>query len=105
MTDLPLPPDLDRLRTLRTYLAIQLSAVDAAIAELDPPDGWRLQPRRTPAGQPRRAVLHRGDCWIRDGKPLSRAEAKIALDDSEVVEACGACYPEKALGGEKPPDG
>lgn len=94
----PLPPDLPRLRTLETYLEVQLQLVRERIARLEQPQqpGWRLVPRRAPAGQPRHAVLHRGDCWMQGGHALTRREAELALDE-DAVEACDICHPEEEL--------
>lgn len=102
----PLPPDLGRLRVLETYLAMQLQQVRDRIARLEQPQqaaGWRLAHRRAPAGQQRPGVLHRADCWMQGGKPLSRREAELALEEP-AVEPCDVCHPEQELQTHKGPD-
>jgi hypothetical protein len=104
MTD-QLPPDLDRLHAIRTYLQLQLAAVDAAIAAAEtgapswlatPATAWRLQHLPSAAGRPGRGVLHRDECWVAGGAPIGREEAIIALGEAG-VEACEACQPGDGL--------
>ncbi|MFJ9671292.1 DUF6233 domain-containing protein [Streptomyces sp. NPDC101221] len=108
MTDLP--PDLPRLRTLETWLALTLDQVRAAIrlaeqreverqrGERDrpkPPD-WLLElglNRDSPPVQ-----VHQGDCW-NSGKRtrgISLDEARRAI--TEGVKPCDVCRPDSALG-------
>ncbi|RAJ70318.1 hypothetical protein K378_01483 [Streptomyces sp. Amel2xB2] len=114
MSDLPLPPDLERLQTIRawidqqrsrqatigTFLDVIATAVDDALSAAKPagpPDGYRIQKTRLPEGK---AVLHRGDCWISDGATISRDDALLALADdvtSGNLEMCQACRPEDTL--------
>ncbi|WP_319698995.1 DUF6233 domain-containing protein [Streptomyces sp. ME19-01-6] len=100
-----LPPDLDRLRAVETYLRLQLAAVQARIAELEdgrparaagPAVGWTLQLLPSPAGASPRGYLHRETCFIRGGRPLSREQARLVLAMPDVT-ACDACGPEKGL--------
>ncbi|MEU4091984.1 hypothetical protein [Streptomyces sp. NPDC026673] len=106
-----LPPDVERLRVLRTYLELQLAAVDAKIEQATAADrpaatarpsrdedpfarggrGWRLESVLAPNGKgPRRGVVHRGDCPAAAGGWLSRKELDVALDQPEVT-ACPKC--------------
>lgn len=100
-----LPPDLPRLRTLETYLALQLDHVRARITELEqsaahtrplpPPPDWLLEMEingRHPL------ALHTGDCHMagKRPRPLNRDQAMRAL--VEGVEPCGMCRPDTALG-------
>jgi hypothetical protein len=105
-----LPPDLPRLRTLETWLALTLDEVRRRIAAAEqreqerqrgiearpaPPD-WLLElglNRDSPPVQ-----VHVGDCWNagKRSKGVSRGEALRALADG--VKACGACRPDSELG-------
>jgi hypothetical protein len=117
-----LPPDLPRLRTLETYLALQLDQVRARIREQEEAaraagqaprgaadsdqesgdagadDGvawWKLVP-----GRP--AVLHRGDCpSAGSGPTITRSVARTALKDrvdgKPTATACTRCHPELGL--------
>ncbi|WP_344534513.1 DUF6233 domain-containing protein [Streptomyces albiaxialis] len=108
-----LPPDEPRLRILRTfldqeatrhevvatYLRLQLGEVDAALsaAEAARTEPFRLVPMRTPPG---RAELHRADCWVPGGRPLSREDALLAREDRQVasiLDLCSACRPQDLL--------
>ncbi|WHM30154.1 DUF6233 domain-containing protein [Streptomyces sp. BPPL-273] len=105
-----LPPDLQRLRTLETWLAYTLDEVRAAIAAAEqrereeqrgkrdrprPPD-WLLElglNRDSPPVQ-----VHQGDCWNQGKRTrgISLDEARRAI--SEGVKPCSACRPDSALG-------
>ncbi|MFI6854455.1 DUF6233 domain-containing protein [Streptomyces sp. NPDC050416] len=105
-----LPPDLPRLRTLETFLALLLDEVRRAIAAAEtreaerqtgierrpaPPD-WLIElglNRDSPAVQ-----VHVGDCWNagKRTRGIRRDEALRALADG--VKACGACRPDSELG-------
>ncbi|MGW1439866.1 DUF6233 domain-containing protein [Streptomyces griseus] len=111
-----LPPDLDRLRTLETWLALSLKRVREEIAAAERP----AQPRRSPrppatgrAAVPRRertpdwgissagigapvAEIHRGDCFTGGAmQPLSAERAQAELADG--VQPCGVCRPDRVL--------
>ncbi|MFF0588373.1 DUF6233 domain-containing protein [Streptomyces sp. NPDC003781] len=108
MTDLP--PDLPRLRTLRTFLAVLLVEIDEAIArgeqrereeqratrDRPKPPAWLLElglNRNSPPVQ-----VHQGDCW-NSGKRtrgISLDEARRAI--TEGVKPCNVCRPDSALG-------
>lgn len=105
-----LPPDLPRLRTLETWLHLQLTEVRAAIAtaerrELEerrrqearpaPPD-WTLEYGLNRSNPPLR--VHTGDC-VMAGKrirAIDRGAAVRAL--TEGINACSHCRPDSALG-------
>ncbi|MFJ4974226.1 DUF6233 domain-containing protein [Streptomyces coeruleorubidus] len=108
MTDLP--PDLPRLRTLETFLALLLDEVRRAIAAAEtreherqrgiearpPAPDWLIElglNRDSPPVQ-----VHVGDCWNagKRHKGIRRDEALRALADG--VKACGACRPDSELG-------
>lgn len=108
MTDLP--PDLPRLRTLETWLALTLDQVRQAIAAAErreaerqrgeaarpaPPD-WLLELGLNRDAPP--VQVHVGECWNagKRGRGVSRDEALRALAGG--VKACTACRPDTALG-------
>ncbi|MEU9558004.1 DUF6233 domain-containing protein [Streptomyces fumanus] len=108
MTDLP--PDLPRLRTLETWLALALADVRRAIAAVEqreaerqrgiearpaPPD-WLLEVGLNRGSPP--VQVHVGGCWNagKRSRGISRDEALRALADG--VKACGACRPDTGLG-------
>jgi hypothetical protein len=105
-----LPPDLPRLRTLETWLALTLDEVRHAITAAEqreaerqhatdhrpPPPEWLLEQglnRDTPA-----VYVHTGDCWnaSKRSRGVDRATAMRAL--AEGVTACPQCRPDNALG-------
>lgn len=108
MTDLP--PDLPRLRTLETWLALALDDVRKAIAVAEqrererqrgiearpaPPE-WLLELGLNRDAPP--VQVHVGGCW-NSGKRVrgvSREDALRAL--AEGVKACSACRPDSELG-------
>lgn len=131
-----LPPDPHRLRvilahldeqlteneTVRIYLQLQRKAVQAALAQAEPPPprrpsrpvkgakglpalaqasnrvGFVVQQKRTPMG-PEPAVIHVSDCTMSEGTPhqIRADEARAALTDPN-VEPCGFCRPDTELG-------
>jgi hypothetical protein len=105
-----LPPDLQRLRTLETWLALALDDVRRAIAAAErreqerqrgvearpPAPDWLLElglNRHAPPVQ-----VHAGGCWNagKRSKGVTRDEALRAL--AAGVKACGACRPDSELG-------
>ncbi|MFF3687510.1 DUF6233 domain-containing protein [Streptomyces sp. NPDC002187] len=104
-----LPPDLPRLRTVETFLRLQLAAVQRAIVRQEQqvaihrrsplPDvvpDWMLE-RGIGQGAPPVAV-HVGGCHMagKRTETLERDQAVRALTDG--VEACSHCRPDTALG-------
>lgn len=105
-----LPPDLPRLRTLETWLALQLAHVRHAItvaerreaeqeqaAEARPPQpDWMLEGGLSQAAPP--VYVHVGGCHMAGKRPrgIPREEALRRLADG--VPACGHCRPDTELG-------
>ncbi|MFD8710876.1 DUF6233 domain-containing protein [Streptomyces anulatus] len=113
-----LPPDLQRLRTLETWLTLSLQRVREQIAAVERP----AQPRRSPqppaaaarpagprrpptpdwgivdagAGAPA-TEIHRGDCWAtgKTLRPISAERARAELADG--AQACEVCRPDTVL--------
>ncbi|MER5461691.1 DUF6233 domain-containing protein [Streptomyces sp. NPDC002668] len=102
-----LPPDLPRLHTLRTYLEVQLAAVQDAIRRIEQQTRINTAPpeREPPPwlaeygiGAERTVVqIHRGDCAMTGPrkKAISEQEARQGCAD---VGACQYCRPDTALG-------
>ncbi|MEU8772029.1 DUF6233 domain-containing protein [Streptomyces griseus] len=111
-----LPPDLDRLRTLETWLALSLKRVREEIAAAERPAQPRRSPRKPAAARaavPCReptpdggislagigrsvAEIHRGDCFTGGViQPVSAERARAELADG--VQACGVCRPDRVL--------
>lgn len=118
-----LPPDLDRLRILETWLVLSLRRVREQIAAVErpaqperparperasraPATAQPARPRRTPAPDwgisaagigAYVAEIHRGDCFA-GGKalqPISAERARAELIDG--VQACGVRRPDNVL--------
>ncbi len=105
-----LPGDLPRLRTLETWLALQLTAVQAAITaaekreeerrrgeEVRPPQpDWLLEQGLNRDAAP--VYVHAGGCWnaAKRSRGVPRDVALRALADG--VPACGHCRPDVELG-------
>lgn len=102
-----LPPDLPRLRTLETWLALsldrvrqQIAAAEERQAEVDRrrplPEAPAWLVERDLSGRP--MLVHAGDCHMagKHSRPVSEEQARRAL--AERVEACQHCRPETALG-------
>ncbi|WP_078863011.1 DUF6233 domain-containing protein [Streptomyces sp. JS01] len=105
-----LPPDLDRLRTLETWLTLTLDRVRQQIKEVE----QRQQPAPPPAPAPRPRTpdwgivqagigtptteIHRGDCWAagKTLQPISTERARAELGDG--AKPCDACRPDRPLG-------
>ncbi|MFI9149496.1 DUF6233 domain-containing protein [Streptomyces sp. NPDC053367] len=100
---------LERARTVRWWLAWQLSQLDQQIAKwereeaaakaarpLPPPAEWLLQ-RGIGQGRPPVAI-HAGSCRLAGSHaaPLSEAEARRALGNG--LPGCEVCDPEAVLG-------
>ncbi|MFF0622796.1 DUF6233 domain-containing protein [Streptomyces sp. NPDC004296] len=103
-----LPPDLPRLRTLETWLALTLDRVRQAIviaeqreaqqqrAAPPPPPDWVVQLGIGRESHP--VAVHVGGCRTVDqrARPLSRDQAMRAL--TEGLEPCAVCRPDTELG-------
>ncbi|MFE1801922.1 MULTISPECIES: DUF6233 domain-containing protein [unclassified Streptomyces] len=106
-------PRLDRLRSVREWLAWQLRRTDDTIAELErqeaaaaratrtPPSatpGWKLALRRA-GGRPAPDAVHTSDCGMagKNTKPLPREQALRALTE-DGISACPYCRPDNDLG-------
>ncbi|MFE9476304.1 DUF6233 domain-containing protein [Streptomyces griseofuscus] len=103
-----LPPDLDRLRTLRTWHQMWLHRIDRKIALLTqrqtepdrrrarpPTPEWTAEPGTGPGRSP--AYVHHGACVLAGprGRPIGRDEARRLLADG--VPACRRCRPDNRL--------
>ncbi|MET7956302.1 DUF6233 domain-containing protein [Streptomyces sp. NPDC005317] len=105
-----LPPDLSRLRTLETWLAMTLERVRRQIAAAEqqekerqqgkerrpPPPDWVLELGIGVGAPP--SEIHVGDCYTigRRNRPITREQALEAL--GEGVRACVHCRPDTELG-------
>ncbi len=112
-----LPPDLNRLQVLRTYLRLQLEAVDTRIREIErTPDAARGAASVRPARGQEAAkelrwwrfvhagagsvggTLHRGDCrHAAGGALLTLTQARLILEEG--ARPCEQCAPETRLHG------
>ena len=108
MTDLP--PDLLRLRTLETWLSLNLTQVRQAITAAEqreaerrrgdehrpPQPDWLLEMGLNRDAPP--TYVHAGGCWNagKRSKPVSREAALRALTDG--IPACTHCRPDSELG-------
>ncbi|MGW2116030.1 DUF6233 domain-containing protein [Streptomyces zhihengii] len=108
MTDLP--PDLPRLRTLETWIVLELRQVQAQIAAVEqrereqqvglerrpPTPAWVIE-TGIGADKPR-LYVHAGGCHMagRRVHPATREEAASAVADG--VEACSHCGADNQLG-------
>jgi hypothetical protein len=105
-----LPPDLDRLRTLRVWHALWLQRIDAKIAAVtrrqsEQEQGRRRQPARPEwivelgiGGRQSLLQVHAGDCSMtgRRHRAIGRDEARRLLTTG--LTACGHCRPDSLLG-------
>ncbi|MEU1088993.1 DUF6233 domain-containing protein [Streptomyces sp. NPDC005892] len=104
-----LPPDLPRLHTLRTWIALQLDHINQAIAVAEKAQqaGQAPAPKTEPATPPTpdwgitrqgrgapTTEIHQGDCWAYAGRmePLSREQAITELRSG--AQPCDVCRPE-----------
>jgi hypothetical protein len=105
-----LPPDLPRLRTLETWLTLQLHQVRTAIETAEkreaerqhgiearpPAPDWMLEAGLNRGSPP--VQVHVGGCW-NAGKRSRGVPRDVALRAlAEGVPACGHCRPDAALG-------
>ncbi|GAA1924188.1 DUF6233 domain-containing protein [Streptantibioticus ferralitis] len=115
-----LPPDLPRLQVLRTYLRLQLEAVDVRISEIERAASSQTRPTAggTTPPHPTRGqeavnelkwwrfvhagpgkvggTLHRGDCrHAAGGALLPLSQAKLMLEEG--ASPCQQCTPQTRL--------
>jgi hypothetical protein len=105
-----LPPDLPRLRTLRTWYAMWVARIDEAIAaaEQREREKERGEERRRPTpdwimelgiGVGSRPIeVHVGGCYAagKRQRPISREQAVASLNQG--IRACIHCRPDTELG-------
>ncbi|WP_433916939.1 DUF6233 domain-containing protein [Streptomyces sp. NBC_01744] len=105
-----LPPDLPRLRTLRTWYAMWVDRIDEAIAAAEQRERERQQGERARPPQPdwimelgigvdsRPIEVHVGGCYAagKRRRAISREQALAALADG--IRACIHCRPDTELG-------
>ncbi|MFD8255539.1 DUF6233 domain-containing protein [Streptomyces werraensis] len=105
-----LPPDLDRLHTLRVWHTIWLQRIDAKIATLTRRQTEEERGRRSRPAPPEWIVelgigerrpplqVHAGDCHMagKRHRPVDRDEARRLLATG--LTACGHCRPDSLLG-------
>ncbi|WP_406369749.1 DUF6233 domain-containing protein [Streptomyces sp. NBC_00647] len=104
-----LPPDLPRLRTLRTWHALWVDRLDQAIAAAEQGEAEREHGRQARPPQPdwmiehglnggRPVYVHLGHCHMKGkrSRNASRDQARQAL--AEGVPACTHCRPDTELG-------
>ncbi|WP_439082079.1 DUF6233 domain-containing protein [Streptomyces sp. WL006] len=109
-----LPPDVERLRVLETWLDLSLRRVREQIAAIEhqrppapraapPPPAGNTGPPAPAWGIADAGIgipapeLHRGDCWAGGPtlRPISAEQARIEL--AEGVQACEVCRPDAVL--------
>lgn len=104
-----LPPDLPRLRTLRTWHAMWVQRLDEAITEAERRETERTrgEQRRPPTpdwliekgiGGRNAVYVHRGGCWSgrKRTEAITRDQARQEL--AAGTDACPHCRPDTALG-------
>ncbi|MFD6421540.1 DUF6233 domain-containing protein [Streptomyces sp. NPDC060198] len=107
-----LPPDVDRLRVIRTHLALQLAEVDRAIAVAErqtfpvqqaAPAPERPPRPRTPAwgiarvGLGSETTVHRGDCWASGAEMTPISQERATAELASGVPPCDICRPDRVL--------
>ncbi|WP_030168868.1 DUF6233 domain-containing protein [Streptomyces sp. NRRL S-813] len=105
-----LPPDLPRLRTLETWLALSLDRVRQQIAAAErreqerqrgidarpPVPDWMIERGLNPDSPP--VAVHVGGCYMA-GKRWKGVQRDVALRAlAEGVDACSHCRPDAELG-------
>ncbi|MCX4819686.1 DUF6233 domain-containing protein [Streptomyces sp. NBC_01142] len=106
-------PRLERLRSVRQWLAWQLRRTDETIAELEKQEAaaaraartlpprvpeWRLSMQRA-GGRPTPDAVHTSDCGMAGNatRPLTREQALRAITEDGIT-ACPYCRPDTDLG-------
>ncbi|GGV87209.1 DUF6233 domain-containing protein [Streptomyces griseoloalbus] len=105
-----LPPDLERLHTLRVWHALWLQRIDTKIAALTQRQAEEEHGRRSRPAPPEWIVelgigarrpplqVHAGDCYMagKRRRPVDRDEARRLI--AAGLETCGHCRPDSRLG-------
>ncbi|MEU9356243.1 DUF6233 domain-containing protein [Streptomyces griseoloalbus] len=105
-----LPPDLDRLHTLRVWHTMWLRRIDAKIAAITQRQAEEEHGRRSRPAPPKWIIelgigarrpplqVHAGDCYMagKRRRPVDREEARRLI--AAGLKACGHCRPESRLG-------
>ncbi|MEW2310649.1 DUF6233 domain-containing protein [Streptomyces sp. NPDC006864] len=97
-----LPPGLERLRTLETWLALSLARVREQIAVLERPAGpartpdWGIADAGTGVGTPA-AEVHRGDCWARGRSLVAVSAERARAELADGAQPCAVCRPDRVL--------
>ncbi|HEY9370439.1 DUF6233 domain-containing protein [Streptomyces sp.] len=103
-----LPPDVERLETLRTWHVLSLERIDRALAVARQREAEEQERRERAAAERRfkiepgldQQIIHRGGCakWAGNGSFLDRSEVLLAIhDDALNVKPCPVCRPDTAL--------
>jgi hypothetical protein len=104
-----LPPDLERLLTLRVWHAMWLARIDSKIADLQRREAEREHGQRSRPARPEWIVqlgigtgrppvqVHAGDCYAAGNRrrPVDRNEARRLLASG--LPACPHCQPDIEL--------
>ncbi|MFJ5142998.1 DUF6233 domain-containing protein [Streptomyces sp. NPDC088707] len=106
---------LEKQRVLLSWLEFQVQTTRETIRRLEHEKAeearrqevarremrWKVQPTRTPEGQP---MLHRGNCGLyeRGGGLLDRQEVVTFFEQFPGAEMCDVCAPWGSLGIDKP---
>ncbi|MFH8500552.1 DUF6233 domain-containing protein [Streptomyces coeruleorubidus] len=104
-----LPPDLERLLTLRVWHAMWLARIDNKIADIQRREAEREHGRRVRSARPEWIVqlgigtgrppvqVHAGDCYAAGNRrrPVDRDEARRLLASG--LPACPHCQPDIEL--------
>ncbi|MFD0032499.1 DUF6233 domain-containing protein [Streptomyces sp. NPDC127172] len=105
-----LPPDVERLETLRTWHQMSLDRIDRALVVARQREAEAKDRRERAAAERRfkvepgleQQIIHRGGCakWAGNGSYLDRDEVLLAIhDDALNVLPCQVCRPDTALKG------
>ncbi|MEV6696206.1 DUF6233 domain-containing protein [Streptomyces sp. NPDC051453] len=104
-----LPPDVERLETLRTWHVLSLERIDRALDDARRREAEAQERRERAAAESRfkvepgldQQVIHRGGCqkWVGTRSYLDRSEVLLAIQDEALnVKPCQVCRPDTALG-------
>ncbi|MFB7162348.1 DUF6233 domain-containing protein [Streptomyces sp. NPDC056242] len=104
-----LPPDVERLETLRTWHQMTLDRIDRALVAARQREEEQQARRERAAAESRfkvepgldQQIIHRGGCqkWTGTNSYLDRSEVLLAIGDNALnVQPCPICRPDTALG-------